>query len=81
MLAVGLPWWPRGSESCCQGGHTGLTPGLGRFHMLRTATATSAQLLKPKGSPAGLQSFAPAAEAEPLSRRRPRMGSLSSKPV
>ena len=80
MLAAGLPCGPVGQNPAARAGHTGLIPGLGRFHMLRTATATTAQLLKPEGSPAGLQSLAPAAEAKPLSRRRPRMGIPSSKP-
>lgn len=49
----------------------GLIPGLGRLHVLPTATSTTAQLLEPQYPPAGLQSLAPAAEAEPLNRRRP----------
>lgn len=58
----------------------GADPWFGAIPHAADSHGTLAQLLKPKGSPAGLQSLAPAAEAEPLSRRRPRMGSLSSKP-
>ena len=29
-VIFGLPWWPRGKESACNAGDTGLIPGLGR---------------------------------------------------
>lgn len=69
-----------GQDPAARAGNPGLIPGLGRFHVLQTATSTMAQLLEPQCPPAGLQSLAPAAEAEPLNRRRPHAGSVSSKP-